>query len=393
MSLKSKFCLIILLFACFSQFCVDIYLPSVPAIASGFNVSFGIVQWTISIYLLGMTISLLFYGPVSDAIGRKKPLLFGLFVAFIGTIICLFSVDIEMLLFGRLLQGIGTGACSSLWRSVFRDTFSANEMSKYGSYLALVFTFVVPAVPALGGLLQHLFSWRANFIALLIYSIIALITVGFVLPETNKNIDRSKLSPKIIKSSFSELLTSKVFIGNSLCAFLAYGGVFAWVTSAPVLLMKHAHLTPMIFGIIFLITSIFPFAIAGYSNARLVSKFGINKMLCVGYLCILISGVFLLFLYLLLGVSPWSIVPPVMLFYLGVTFIFPNTVAGAFKLFAHIAGVAGSLYAFLQQLGGTLFSGAIANLPSNTPIPLALFFIGSAIFSYLLYWFCIREKQ
>lgn len=297
-----------------------------------------------------------------------------------------------MLLIGRLLQGIGTGACSLLWRSVFRDTFNADEMSKYGSYLALVFTFVVPAVPALGGLLQHLFSWRANFIALLIYSIIALITVGFVLLETNKNIDKSKLSPTIIKKSFIELLSSKVFIGNSLCAFLAYGAVFAWVTSAPVLLMKQANLSPMILGIVFLVSSIFPFAIAGYSNAKLVGRFGINKMLCVGYLCVFISGFLLLFLYLGFGISPWTIVPPVMLFYIGTTFIFPNTVAGAFKLFAHIAGVAGSLYAFLEQLGGTVYSGVISHLPSNTPIPLALFFIGTGIASYLLYWFCIRDN-
>ena len=82
MSSKFRFCLIILLFACFSQACIDIYLPSIPAIASGFKVPVYLAQWSIAIYLLGMTISLLFYGPISDAIGRKKPLLFGLFIAY-----------------------------------------------------------------------------------------------------------------------------------------------------------------------------------------------------------------------------------------------------------------------------------------------------------------------
>ena len=391
MNQKLKICILILLFACLSQASVDIYLPSIPAISSSFKVPLYLSQWTISLYLLGLSISLLFYGPISDAIGRKKPLLFGLAIAFIGTIICVLSVNIEMLLIGRLLQGVGSGACASLWRSVFRDAFDANEMSKYGSYLVLIFNFIVPAVPALGGFLQHLFGWRANFIALLIYVIIALISVGCFLPETNKHLDKSKLSPKIIKSSFKELLFSKVFIGNSLCTFLASGAIYAWVTSAPILLMKKANLPPIEFGLVFLISSIIPFAIAGYLNAKLVGKYGINNMLCVAYFFMGLAGVLLILLYFVFGFSILGIVLPIMLFYTGTSFLFPNTVAGAFKHVAHIAGVAGSLYAFLQQLGGTIFSGIMAHMPSSTPIPLAVFFIGVSLVSFVLYLSCIKE--
>ncbi len=123
--MKSKFWIftIILLIGCLSQMGSDIYSPSVPAIAQALHTHLGLVQWTMAIYMLGVALSLLFYGPLSDSIGRKKPLIIGLSLVLLGNVICLLSRNINTLLIGRFVQGCGAGACAGLWRAIFRDVF------------------------------------------------------------------------------------------------------------------------------------------------------------------------------------------------------------------------------------------------------------------------------
>jgi Bcr/CflA subfamily drug resistance transporter len=380
-----KFILILLLIACVTQFSTDIYLPSIPAISKYFAASISASQWTIPIFMIGLAVSQLFYGPISDGIGRHKPLLFGLSVALVGTVLCVFATSIQMLLAARLLQGLGVGACSSLWRSIFRDSFEGDEMAKYLSYCIMAFVFVGPAVPVVGGYLQHYIGWRANFVALFFYIVITFIVVIFILPETNKHTDKNKLKLKYIYSSYKELLTSRVFIINSLFSFLVCGGTWGWITTAPVILMEHANLSAIYFGWVMLFSAAIPFALSGYTNAKLVKKFGTGVMLCFGWLCILVAGLLMLLADHIFGVNLWSVILPIMLFYFGSMYIYPNAFARSFKPFAHIAGVAGALYSGFQLLGAAIFSAVMAHLPSSTPDPLALVFLLVAVVSFILF--------
>ena len=380
---------ILLLIACVAQVSTDIYLPSIPAISKYFAASISAAQWTIPLFMIGLAGSQLFYGPISDGVGRHKPLLFGLCVALVGTILCVFAVNIQMLLAARLLQGLGVGACSTMWRSIFRDSFEADDMAKYLSYFIMVFTFFGPAIPVVGGYLQHYISWRANFVAILLYIILILLTVIFILPETNKQIDKNKLKFKYIYGSYKELLTSRVFLVNNSFSFLACGGLFGWITTAPVLLMKHANLSAIYFGWVMLFSAAIPFALSGYTNAKLVKKFGTGVMLCFGWLCILVAGLLMLLADHMFGVNLWSVILPVMLFYFGTMYIYPNAFARAFKPFAHIAGVAGALYSGFQLLGAAIFSAIMAHFPSNTSDPFACILIIIPVVSILL--FCIKK--
>ena len=99
----------------------------------------------------------------SEGIGRKIPLIGGLIIIFVGSLVCLYASTIETLLVGRFIQGIGAGAGASLWRSIFRDSFRGDQLAKYGSYLSIFMIFIVPASPTLGGYLEEWFGWHSCF--------------------------------------------------------------------------------------------------------------------------------------------------------------------------------------------------------------------------------------
>ena len=158
--------LFIVLFLILPQAATDIYLPSVHAISIYFAVHHNAVQLTISLYMLGLAVSQLVYGPLSDGIGRKTPLIIGLVISFVGCLLCLCAWRIEVLMLGRFIQGMGAGACSCLFRVILNDVFQGNAMVKASSYIIMIFTITLPIMPVVGGYLQHHFFWQANFIVL-----------------------------------------------------------------------------------------------------------------------------------------------------------------------------------------------------------------------------------
>ena len=140
---KYVFLFIILLVSCVTGIASDLYAPSMPSISQELDVSIDRVQWSMAIYMLGVSLFQFFYGSLSDIFGRKPILLLGLSVFFVGSLICFFSSDIEWVIFGRFIQGSGAAACAALWRAIFRDVFKSEELAKYGSYLSVIMVFVL----------------------------------------------------------------------------------------------------------------------------------------------------------------------------------------------------------------------------------------------------------
>ena len=217
---------LILMVGCFGSIASDIYAPSIPYIATELNPSIDHVQWSMAIFMLGISISQLFYGPISEAFGGKPPILFGLMVASIGSLVCIFSSSIEMLIVGRFIQGLGTGALSSLCRTIFRDSYSGKELARMGFYLVVTVSFFIPAAPLFGGYLQHHLTWQASFIFLFIYSTLAFIMAYFIYNESHSNKDRGHLNIKKATASYLSRLTNRYVMGYSLCGFFCFGAFF-----------------------------------------------------------------------------------------------------------------------------------------------------------------------
>jgi len=371
--------------ACLSQFGSDIYTPSIPSIAHSLKTSISLVQFSLAIYMIGVSIGQLVTGPISEGFGRRRPLIIGLLLMFIGGVVCVCTYSVNVLLLGRAIQGLGGGIISALWRSIFRDQFQGEEMAKYVSYLTIIVVFIIPSAPLIGGYLEYHLSWRANFTFLIIYAFIALFLVYVKFIETSKHHKKHRLRKRFIIHAFKYILSKREFMGYSICTFLSYGGFFSWFTIGPVLVIDTLKYSAVAFGWITFVTGAVAIGAAGFLNAKLVSRFGIPTLLMFGWWSMLAAGISMFILKWLMPINLWIIIIPAFVFYFGSAFIWPNVFVAAFNEVGKIAGYASSLYGLMQIGGGAAFSTLASFLPTNTQLPLSLLFIVSPLSAYLVF--------
>ncbi|ODN43726.1 multidrug effflux MFS transporter [Piscirickettsia litoralis] len=392
MSSNIAFAILLGITACLGQFASDVYAPAIPHIAELFGVSVNLAQFSMPMYMLGLCSSLLVFGTLSEAYGRRRPLLVGLMLMLLGSLVCALATNIELLLVGRVLQGIGAGSGAAMWRAMFRDRFDGADLAKYGAYLTILVTFVIPAAPMLGGFIMHLLGWRAVFAAIILYALTMWLAVYFLIDETSNNYHKDHLNIHYIIKSYGSIFKNSVFSGYSFCVFCCYGAYFSWFTVAPVLLIKHAHLSPAMFGWLCFWGGAVALFLGGLIGGKLVKRLGSVFMLRLGWSLMLISGLFLLMSYFILGLTVSSSVIAMALFYFGSSFIWPNTFAGAMQPFAKMAGFAGSLYAFLQMAGAVVVGAAASWLASDTPVALGLVFVFSALLAWTVFEVVIKPQ-
>lgn len=369
---------IMILVACLAGIASDIYAPSLTMIAKDLHAAIEEAQRSMAIFMLGVSISQLVYGPLSEGLGRRIPLMLGLVIFIGGSIISFQSTSITVLILSRFVQGAGAGACACLWRSIFRDSFSSVEIAQYGAYVGIIMTFVVAGAPAVGGYLQEYFGWRSSFLFLIIYSFLTLVMVLFFLKETSVHHHKNNLNRKFFFNAVQQLIKSRVFIGYSLCTFMTYGAFFSWFVVGPVLLINDLKIDPIVFGWINLGLGSVAMTLAGLFNARLVPKKGGAFMLRLGWGLMMGAGVLLIVLNIVWGLNILAILLPMFMFLFGGTLIWPNAFAGAFAPFGKIAGYAGALYSFMQLGGGAVLGWLSSFLPTTSPIPLAVVFLVTA---------------
>ncbi len=384
--------ILLFMFATLGQLAVDLYLPSLPAISRDFAVSHATAQMTIAVYLLGLGASQLFYGPWSDAVGRRRPLLTGVGLTVFGSLLCCIAPNIHILILGRLLQGLGAGACNSVGRSLIRDLVSGHYLSRLGGQMGMAASFMVAVAPAIGGYIQDYSSWRVSFVVIFIYASTVLALLWVALPETHTKPDPHAIHFKKLIHNYGRLLSSPVFLGNAFCASIAYSGIIAYMTASPFLLQSTLHLSPVQFGWLALLNAAGIFA-SGFVNSHCVVRYGIPKMLFSGIVG-MISGAAIMLGIACFGVLNVAvIVLPMALFCMGAGLTFQNASAGALESFGHIAGSAGAIYGTLQISGGALISAFITLLHEKTQLPLAATQMSLALLAMLAWRMAQRAER
>jgi MFS transporter, DHA1 family, 2-module integral membrane pump EmrD len=390
-SLQPLLVFIVLMMMILMQMTADQYIPSLPAITKVFHSNETSIQLTLSLFMLGLSISHVFYGPLSDKVGRKPPLMLGVGISILGSLCCFLAPSVSVLIIGRFIQGFGIGCCGSVGRSLVRDLFTDRLLSKVGSYVGIVSVFIMVASPVLGGYFQERFGWRFNFLFLLIFGIVIWILAWCTLPETNKNLNPNATKIKVMRHNYFSLLKSKVFLGYALCACFACSGLVAYLTITPFLFQDVLGLSPMEFGqlTIFIAGAI---GVSGIINSQLVMRKGVSYMVFIGALFMIIGGFSMLCVSLLGVENVLSIMIPVALFSMGVGFIFINAFAGAFHPFPHMAGTVGALYACMQDLSSALSSGIIAlgKWYGQYSLAVILLFLGV---SSLIAWYYLASQE
>ncbi len=372
---------VVLLLMVLMQATTDQYIPSLPAITKQFQSSEASIQLTISLFMLGLSISHIIYGPLSDKIGRKPPLIYGIGVSIFGSLCCFLAPSVLILIMGRFLQGFGIGCCSSVGRSLVRDLFTDKKLAKVGSYVGIVSVFIMVASPTLGGYIQEHFGWRANFLFLLVFGIFVWCLALRVLPETNKHLNPDAIKFKVMRANYLSLLRSNVFLGYTLCSCFACAGIISYLTIAPFLFQDGFGLSPVEFGqlTIFIAGAI---CLSGIINSQLIMSQGISRLVLIGVIFMIIGGCCMLSFVLLGYHHVFYIMISVSLFSMGAGFTFINAFAGAFHPFPKMAGTVGALYASMQDLIAALASGLIAASQNFDQYSLALIFLGLGVASF-----------
>ncbi|MCK4869555.1 MAG: multidrug effflux MFS transporter [Gammaproteobacteria bacterium] len=371
------------LFAAVGSVSSDLYLPSLPAIAEGFHVSISLTQISVAVFVLGLCLARILFGPISDACGRKRPLIFGLVICFGGSLCCLFAPNIYILILGRLLQGFGAGGSNTLGRVILRDRLEGVKLAEFSSYFSMAGIAMMASAPLFGGYIQHYFGWRACFLILSVFTIVALLAAIFLLPETNLYRNKSYLKPKVLIASLTKVFTDCKFISYALLLLLSYAALLAWLTSGPVILQKVIGLTPVMFGWIAGLVGVCYFC-GAFINSRWVSKVGIHKMLMLGSCITFLVGLFMLISGALHYLNAEVIVIPVMLAIFGLSLIVPNSYAAGLSPFPKTAGVAVAMLGTIQVIGGFVASTLIAILPDKSQLPLGCVFFLTALLSIVV---------
>lgn len=366
--------IIILFLVSLGHFTTDLYLPSLPAIAKFFAVANSIVKLTIPCYLIGMSFSPLLFGPLSDFIGRKRVIIFGLALGIIATLCCSLAINIYFLIIGRTLQGIAVGAILVAARAMVPDLYAGKELARRITQITMLMPLILAIAPLVGGYIQETWQWQAIFWLLIIY-FTALLVIIPKIPETAKTIKNfSWRHPKVIIASYKKLLTNAPFITYGICSAIPTSGIFAYLTVSPFLFQNILGLSPVAYGKLSLYIGV-GIIISGYFNTLLIKKWTLDTLLFIGAGIIISAGILLGYITYLKISSIAIIMLPILLFFFCNTLGIGNATAKSLTYLDGSFGTARALLATCQFLAGSFGSFIFSMITVKDGLYLATYFI------------------
>jgi DHA1 family 2-module integral membrane pump EmrD-like MFS transporter len=362
---------------------VDLYLPSMTAIQSYFHISERLTQLTITFFLCGLGVSQFAYGTLSEKYGRRKAMLAGLAIAFASSLLCIVSNNIYLLLFARFSTGVGCGAIWVLQRTIMRDVFKNEELTKFASYIALIWAVTLSVAPSVGGHIQHYLGWRFNFAFLSIAYGLALFLSAKYLFETAEIQNNKSLAINDIAKDYFSFLKNKTFLIYVLITTLAFGGFMAYAALSPFIFMQGFKLSAIQYGWLGIYISL-AYICTTAINSRLGNVFSIDKRLLLGFMLMLSGGIGLFILQLQHVTNVATIMWVIIIFISGVGFTCPNATVGAMSSIDGNFGIASSLYGAIQIIGSTIVVWISGQFFLASIFTLAIVFVALALCCALL---------
>jgi DHA1 family bicyclomycin/chloramphenicol resistance-like MFS transporter len=373
-------------------FAIDMYLPALPSIASDLQASTAATQMTLMAFFLAFGICQIVYGPVSDMVGRKPPLYFGLVLFTIGSIGCGLAPSIEWLIFFRVVQGIGASAVMVIPRAIIRDLHTGVEATRLMSLVMLVFSVSPILAPLTGSALIVPFGWRAVFVAVTIVAMLGLALVASFLPETRPPQDRIKVSVGNVAGGFWQLLRDRHFLGLTFIGGFGMASFFAFLASSSFVYIDHFGLTPTQYSFAFSVNAI-SFIGASQFAAAIGGRFGMGRMV-IGAVS-MFALVTLILLAITAAGSDSLAVLIAMLFvanaFLGL--VIPSTMVLALEDHGPIAGIASALGGTLQMIAGGAMIAVASLFFDGTALPMVAIIALCGVGAFVLAVLTLRRKE
>lgn len=349
----------------------DLYLASLPSLASGFNVPVSTVQLTLTLFVIGFGGAQLIVGPLSDRFGRRPVLLIGLVLYIAASALCALSQSIDLLIAARFLQALGCCTAVIIARAIVRDAYaledSARVIARASTWISLAPIFG----PILGSYLQVSFGWRAAFVALGILSAGIFAASVMHLPETNQHKNPKATNLSGLMESYRLVLGSREFWAYAVPGALSYGAIFSFISGSSFVLINVLGVPTEWFGYCF------GLGVSGYMTGTLICRRLLKSIsglqaLRIGTACSLVSGVFFL-AATLFGLIHWSMMLVAMFLAMVAHGInFPITQSGAVSPFPKQAGTAAGLMGALFMLFAFIVGSLVGATHNGTLYPMAI---------------------
>ncbi|WBX70024.1 multidrug effflux MFS transporter [Tenacibaculum retecalamus] len=364
---------------------IDALLPALEQIGISINIqqNSNDNQLLITMIFLGLGFGQLISGPISDSLGRKPVIYFGFSVFVIASFICISATSIEMMVFGRILQGIGLSAPRTISIAMVRDSFEGNYMAKIMSFIVVIFILVPVVAPAIGKLMLDAYDWKFIFYSQLIYGFIVMIWLWKRQPETLKKENRTKLSISLFIEGTKEFLKHKQAVVFTLISGFITGSFMVYLSASQ-----------QIFQVQYDLVEEFPYIFAGlaisvgfatFLNGTFVMKFGMFKLITT--FLVIFTLIPVLYIVLFYGKENPDINVLLAFFalqFFSLGFLFGNIRALAMQPVGHIAGVGAAINGFVSTIMAVPIATFIGTYVKTTTLPLFLGFLICGIFSLVL---------
>ena len=362
----------------------DLYTPSLPHLQGVFNTDAGRVQLTMTLNLVAYALAQLFYGPLSDRVGRRPVLLAGMIGFAVASIACAAASSIEGLITARMLQGVTACAEAVIGYAVIRELYdeagAVRVLAAYGMAIALA-----PAVgPIIGGYMHVWLGWRSNFMLLTLLIVVVILLLWRFLPETLKEPDRGALRPRRLLDGYLTLLRDGPFMTYSLIMALVLGGLFAILTAFPFLFIESMAVPTEQYGYYYA-AIVLAFFLGSLAVNRAAGHIASDPLLAAGLVLCALGGLgFTLLLYASMA-TPVSITATQCFFGFGLGLVFATAPVRAFDVCRAGHGHAAAMLGALPMAGGGLGTFCVVLWHDGSAWPVAMVLTATSLFSGALY--------
>ncbi len=365
---------------------IDALLPALEQIGISIRVQQGShdSQLLVTMIFLGLGFGQLISGPISDSLGRK-PVIYGGFILFvIASFICVSATSIEMMILGRVLQGVGLSAPRTISIAMVRDSFSGNYMAKIMSFIVVIFILVPVVAPAIGKLMLDAYGWKSIFYSQLVFGVVVMFWLWKRQPETLQEENRIKFAFRLFLDGSKEFIKYKQAVIFTLISGFITGSFMVYLSASQQIFQEQ-----------YLLVDEFPYIFAGlaisvgfatFLNGSFVMRFGMHKL--VSFFLIMFSIVPIIYITLFYQKENPSIVILLIFFalqFFSIGFLFGNLRALAMQPVGHIAGIGAAINGFVSTIMAVPIATFIGKYVETTTLPLFMgFFICGALSLLLL---------
>lgn len=367
--------------AAFGALAIDLYLPALPAIGRDLGATPSAVQLSMTLFLAGFTLGMLFCGPLSDRLGRRPVLLGGVALFALASLACTMSGSVEQLIAARLFQALGGGAAFVLSRVVVRDLFPGVAAIRMLSLLAMVSALAPLLAPLAGSGLMTVFGWRGTFGALVAWALLALAVVWTMLPESLPPQRRVQVPALQLFAVYRRLLADRASLGLLLAGGMSFAAMFAYITAGPFFFIALHGFTPLQYSLVFAANA-FGIFLANFVNRRCAHRPGPEIMMRIGCMAAL-AGALVLLSAVLAGAPVWLAMVGMFAVVSMTGLLGANGIGLLMARAPQDAGAAAGLFGAAQFGFGALASVAVSLLHDGGGVSMACVIFGASALSLL----------